>query len=506
MPVKIVSAYTIGVEAKRLEIEVDVTSISGIHQFKGIGLSPSNVGDTKQRIFTALSNASILDNPLHVIVNVSPNIKSGEINILDMTLLVGILQSIKKITDSSLVKESLFMGEVGLDGKFRSIKGGMVIADYAQKNGIKRLIVPFENAQECSSIKEIDIIGVSDIHQLISFLNGKIAIKPTIYKNHGESKKNSIDYSDIKGQHQAKRALQIAAAGRHNILFMGPPGSGKTMLSERLYTIMPEMTFQEKIESSKIFSVAGLLKEGSLIHNRPFRAPHHAISYVGLVGGGNPPRPGEISLAHKGILFLDELAEFTTKCLDMLRQPLESRHITITRANYTIDLPADTILVGAFNPCPCGYFNDPKRKCACSSGDIARYLGKISGPLLDRMDLQVFIQSVEIEDLIISGKDPISSEELKKGVDIAVKRQNGNWNNDIKASEINDICTMTQDAQDLMKIAFDKLKLTVRSYHKIMKISKTIADLEDENIIQEKHVKEALTYRSIDNIVSRYRV
>lgn len=373
------------------------------------------------------------------------------------------------------------------------------------------MILPKQNAHEAALIKEVTVIGVENLNELVSYLRNEINIEPEPYslQNFVENQVSDLDFSQVKGQEQAKRALQISAAGNHNILFIGSPGSGKTMLAKRLSTIMPKMSFDEIIQTSKIYSISGKLPEKTLITQRPFRNPHHTISQAGLVGGGSFPQPGEISLAQNGILFLDELTEFKRNTLEVLRQPLENKSVCISRANHSIEFPASFLFIAALNPCPCGFYCDKKKKCTCSSQQIGKYLEKLSGPLLDRVDLQIHIQSVDYETLTTKNtQKSTSSSELYAPISTAVKTQlqrfkTTKFNSDMNSDEVDQFCKLTPEAENLIKKAFERLNLSMRGYHKILKVARTIADLADKEIIDTIQIQEAVMYRSLEQSLER---
>lgn len=513
MHTKIFSASTIGVDAHLIEVEVDLSF--GLVNFFIVGLPDTAVKESSKRILTALKNSGIPAPAKKITVNLAPADLKKEGTLFDLPIAIGILQAAELISiDKQIIDETIFIGELSLDGSIRFIKGALAIAYDAHKLGKKRIIVPLANAAEAALIKDVEVIGVSHITQLIGYLRKEIAIAPTKAHISSSTTHETLDYNQVKGQHIAKRALAIAAAGRHNILFIGPPGAGKTMLAKRLPSIMPPMEFDEILQTSKIYSISGKLNNQPLISERPFRSPHHTISQAGLVGGGSYPQPGEISLAHHGILFLDELTEFKRHTLEVLRQPLESRVVNISRAQHSLSFPASFLLVAATNPCPCGYWGDKKKQCVCSSQLIARYLDKLSGPLLDRIDLQISIQSIEYETI----KNPTTSNQssadllvgITKAVDAQKKRsaQLGKmiWNAYLPAELIERVCPLSTEAERAVKKAFESLNLSMRGYHKLIKIARTIADLESHEIIQVAHIQEALLYRSLDSHLERHKL
>lgn len=501
MHTKIISATTIGIDAYLVDVEVDLSY--GMLQFFIVGLPDMAIKESKQRIITALKNCGIKLPERKITVNLAPADLKKEGTLFDLPIALGILQAGQYVAiQPQFMHETVFVGELSLDGSIKPVRGLLSIACDAVTKGIKRIVVPKDNAAEAALCKDIEVIGVDHLVNLVAFLKGEISIAPTAsnFQDRVQVQKNfTIDFNQVKGQFQAKRALQIAAAGRHNVLFIGSPGSGKSMLAERLPTIMPAMTFNEVIETTKVYSVSGKLGDQSLILHRPFRNPHHTISQAGLVGGGSNPQPGEISLAHHGILFLDELTEFKKSTLEAMRQPIESKKVSIARAQQTVTFPASFLLIAALNPCPCGYLGDKRKQCVCAPNAIANYVGKLSGPLLDRIDIQVTVPSVDYE-TIATQTNHTSSAELYEKIERAVARQEvrGCWNAYLTSDQVDRYCILSPDAQEIIKKAFNQLSLSMRGYHKVLKLSRTIADLENSDMIETAHVREALMYRSLE--------
>lgn len=500
MAQKVLSATVIGLDSEIIEIEADISF--HLPGFVIVGLPDKAVEESKERVRSAIKNSGGGFPETKLTLNLAPADIKKEGPSFDLPIAMAILKEMKEIDFD--FEDKIFLGELSLEGKVRKVNGILPIVLMAREKKIKNLFVPKENAREAALIKEINVFPVSSLKELVAHFQGFSQIFPqpkTDLEKFLREEDFLFDMKHIKGQEHAKRALEIAAAGAHNILMTGPPGSGKTLLARTLPSILPKMTFEEILEVTKIYSVAGLLStERPLITQRPFRNPHHTASGIALVGGGAFPKPGEISLAHRGILFLDEFAEFPKNCLENLRQPLEDGIITISRAQGAISYPAKFSLIASMNPCPCGFFNDPKKECLCTPSQIIKYQKKVSGPLLDRIDLHVEVPRIAFEKLSSEKEEEASiriREKVQKARSIQEKRfsQKGKTNSEMNPKEIKEFCRVDQKGMNLLKIAVNKFSLSARAYHKILKLSRTIADLEANENIELKHIAEALQYR-----------
>ncbi len=502
---KILSSAVLGIDAYQVEVEVDIAS--GLPVFTTVGLPETAVKESKERVKAAISNSGYVFPDDRITVNLAPADIKKEGTGFDLPIALGILSATGLIPQEKLSRH-LVLGELSLDGRVKPVKGSLPMAISGKESGYSGIIVPFDNGREASVVSGISIIPVRTLSQAVDFFRGRATIRPLLTNVDtlfNKEKNFEIDFSEVMGQEHIKRAFEVTAAGGHNLIMIGAPGSGKTMLAKRIPTILPPITFDEAIETTKIFSIMGILSQGqALVSKRPFRSPHHTISDAGLIGGGHIPRPGEVSLAHNGVLFLDELSEFKKHVLEVLRQPLEDQVVTISRASSTITYPASFMLIAAMNPCPCGYFSDPKHECRCTYQQIHRYRSKISGPLLDRIDIHVEVPAVPYRDLIGEIRAE-SSKDIRKRVTAARLLQSKRFlrskiycNAQMSSRHIRKHCKIDDASCSLLESAIDRLGLSARAFNRILKIGRTLADLEGVDDLQSHHIAEAIQYRTLD--------
>lgn len=509
MLVKTYGSAVYGVEAITIAVEVNLNN-QGKPDAIIVGLPDSAVKESMLRVESAMKDNGYHMPRTRLIVNLAPADVRKSGTAFDLPIAMGTLGASEQLDNPEKLSDYVIMGELSLDGAVRPIKGALPIAIQARKENFKGLIVPMQNAREAAMVNNLNVYGVTHLNEVIDFFRDENSIEPTIVNTREEfayAQSNfDVDFCDVKGQENIKRALEIAAAGGHNAILIGPPGAGKTMLAKRLPTILPPLSLQEALETTKIHSVAGKLPENAtLISKRPYRSPHHTISDVALVGGGGNPQPGEISLAHNGVLFLDELPEFKRTVLEVMRQPMEERKVTISRAKIALDFPASFMLIASMNPCPCGFFNHPEKECTCPPGAVQKYLNKISGPLLDRIDLHVEVTPVAFSELSSTEqfeKSESIRERVVKAREIQAERYKESEgvyaNAQMSSKMLKEICVINHASQNLLKTAMEKLNLSARAYDRILKVSRTIADLSASEDIKAEHLAEAIQYRSLD--------
>lgn len=495
----------VGLNGELIEVQTDICG--GLPNFEIVGLPDTSVKESKERIKSAIKNSEIEFPSRKILINLAPANSKKEGTSYDLPIAVGILIKLGQIQNIN-IDNTIFIGELALNGKINKVNGVLPMCIEALRLGIKKIILPKSNIMEASAIKDLEVIGVQNLNEVINYLNGNLEIKRSEFNRFNNIEQiidKSVDFSEVKGQENVKRALEISAAGGHNCILLGCPGSGKTMLARRIPTILPELTFEESLEITKIHSVSGNIKNNmGLISERPFRSPHHTISSISMIGGGRIPKPGEISLAHCGVLFLDELPEFNKNTLEVLRGPLEDGNVTISRLYSSITYPSNFMLIASMNPCPCGYYGSLEKECSCNKQAINKYIGKISGPLLDRIDLHIEVKPVKYQKLN-TDENVETSKEIRDRVNKARKIQENRYknlkifsNSELTPRLLEKYCKLNEQSKKILEKAFNQLGLSARAYTRILKVARTIADLEENKNIETKHIAEAIQYRSLD--------